>query len=155
MARPVPSGSVLNVVVRGEPAFATPLDVNSPGSFSKDITIDVPINVTSANQVVKLEASTALEAYAPIFGTTEPYSMNLNMSFLRDGQQIFTGNTALSNSFETEYQRIALTPIWADVPAPVGQHVYTLEISASVFGATIEQTPNLMPISFVVTHIQL
>ena len=154
MARPVPSGSVLNVVVSGEPASATPLTPDGSGSFSAQISIPVTLDITSPKQVVKLEASTALEVYGPI-GTTEPYSMILNMSFLRDGQQIFTGNTTLSNSFETEYQRIALTPIWADVPAPVGQHVYTLQILASVFGATIEQTPSLMPFSFVVTHIQL
>ena len=56
------------------------------------------------------------------------------------------------NCAGTEYQRIPLAITWADFPNP-GKHTHTLEIFANARGATIAAA-SLMPIGFVVTHIQ-
>lgn len=146
-------GSVIDVFVQGVPTFTTPLTDDGGGSYSAQLSFAVPLNITSQNQVVKLEATSGLEVYASIFGT-DPYTMFFNMGFHRDGDQLYTNSAALSNSVETEYQRIPLALTWADFPAQ-GQYVYTLEISATVIGPVLDQLPSIQPIAFVVTHIEL
>ena len=142
-------GSVLGVFVEGIPTTATPIFPDENNHFSAVLGFDVPINA-GKNQVVKLEAQTTLEVFN---NSDSPWSLNLLMSFLRDNEeQLFTNNVTLTNIVSTEYQRLPLAITWADFPLK-GNHTYTLEIFADAGGASIDSA-SLLPIAFVVTHIQ-
>jgi hypothetical protein len=142
--------SILGVFVKGEPTTATSIPaIDENKNFEINLSFDVPIDA-GKNQVVKLEATSGIEVFS---NGTSPYSINLGMRFLRDGDQIFTSNATLTNS-EAGNQRIPLAITWADFPPP-GEHLYILEIFATANGLSIENLPMISPIGFVVTHIQL